>query len=67
MTTRDDQRDKAHKLTLIRAWADRGGASPAVDCVIVDMSEDGARIVSVIGAPFQDTRPPMFKRWGASR
>ena len=55
MTGRDDQRDKARKPTHIRAWADPGGASPPVDCVILDMSEDGARIVSVSGAPFPDT------------
>jgi PilZ domain len=55
MTGRDDQRGQPRKPTRISAWADPGGASPAVDCVIVDMSEDGARLVSATGAPLPET------------
>jgi hypothetical protein len=54
MTGRDDRRRRARKPTRIRAWADPGGAAPVVDCVIVDISEDGARVASVTGAALPD-------------
>jgi PilZ domain len=54
MTGRDDRRRKARKPTRIQAWADPGGAAPAVDCLIVDISEDGARLAPVSGAPLPD-------------
>ena len=54
MTGRDDRRRKARKPTRIQAWADPGGAAPAVDCVIVDISEESARIASVTGAPIPE-------------
>jgi PilZ domain len=54
MTGRDDQRSQARKPTRISAWADPGGQSAAIDCLIIDLSEDGAQLVSVTGAPFPD-------------
>jgi PilZ domain len=54
MTGRDDKRAKARKPARIKAWADPGGAAAAVDCVIVDVSEDGARVASVSGAPLPE-------------
>jgi PilZ domain len=54
MTGRDDRRRKARKPTRIQAWADPGGAAPAVDCMIVDISEEGARLASVTGTPIPD-------------
>jgi hypothetical protein len=55
MTGRDDRRLQARKPTRIQAWADPGGAAPAVDCVIIDISPSGACIASVNGAPLPDT------------
>ena len=55
MSGRDDRRNEARKKTRIRAWADPGGAAPAVDCVIVDMSSDGACVASVSGAPIPES------------
>jgi PilZ domain len=54
MTGRDDQRGKPRKPARIKAWADPGGAAAPVDCVIVDISEDGARVASVSGDPIPD-------------
>ena len=55
MTGRDDRRRQTRKPTHIQAWADPGGAAPAVDCVIIDISPSGACIESVNGAPLPDT------------
>jgi len=44
---RDDRRSKQRRGTHIRAWADPGGVSAPADCVIVDLSEHGAKISSV--------------------
>jgi hypothetical protein len=57
MSGRDDRRRQTRKPTRIRAWADPGGVAPAADCVIVDLSEDGACVASVNGAPL----PNKFK------
>jgi PilZ domain len=51
MTARDNRRNEPRKRARIRAWADPGGVAPVVDCVIVDVSKDGARIASVSGTP----------------
>ena len=55
MTGRDNRRLEARKPTRIRAWADPGGVAPVVDCVIVDVSNEGARVASVKGSPFPNT------------
>ena len=52
---RDNRRLEARKPKRIRAWADPGGVAPVVDCVIVDVSKDGARVKSVNGDPFPNT------------
>jgi hypothetical protein len=54
MTGQDDQRLQTRKPTRVRAWADPGGAAPAVDCLIINMSPSGACIASVHGAPLPD-------------
>src|SRR5579872_4455998 len=51
MTGRDNRRIGPRKRARIRAWADPGGVAPVVDCLIVDVSKEGARIASVSGAP----------------
>jgi hypothetical protein len=50
MTGRDNRRIEPRKRARIRAWADPGGVAPVVDCMIVDVSKEGARIASVSGA-----------------
>ena len=55
MTGRDNRRLEARKRTRLRAWADPGGVAPVVDCLIVDVSRDGARVASVNGDPFPNT------------
>jgi hypothetical protein len=55
MTGRDNRRLEARKPKRIRAWADPGGVAPVVDCVIVDVSKDGARVKSVNGDAFPNT------------
>jgi hypothetical protein len=52
MTGRDNRRLEARKRRRLRAWADPGGVAPVVDCVILDVSKDGARVSSVNGDPF---------------
>jgi hypothetical protein len=47
MIGRDNRRLEARKPKRVRAWADPGGVAPVVDCVIVDISKDGARVKSV--------------------
>jgi hypothetical protein len=54
MTWPDDRRRQDRKQTLIKAWADPGGAAPAIDCVIVDVSPGGACVASATGAPLPD-------------
>ena len=55
MTGRDDRRRKPRKPTRIRAWADPGGVAPVADCVIVDMSEEGAQVAPLHGAKLPDS------------
>lgn len=54
VTGRDDKRAQTRKPTRISAWADPGGSAPAVDCLIIDLSDDGAQLVSVTGVPLPD-------------
>jgi hypothetical protein len=51
MTGRDDRRREPRTETHIRAWADPGGAASVVDCVVIDVSDEGARVASVAGVP----------------
>jgi hypothetical protein len=54
VTGRDDKRGQTRKPTRISAWGDPDGAAPAIDCLIIDLSDDGAQLVSVTGAPLPD-------------
>jgi hypothetical protein len=54
MTGREDRRWGLRKPTRIEAWADPGGTAPAVDCLIGNLSEGGARIASLTGLPLPD-------------
>jgi hypothetical protein len=55
MSGRDNRRGQARTRTRIRAWADPGGVAPVIDCLVVDVSKDGARIASLTGASLPDT------------
>jgi hypothetical protein len=52
----DDRNRRRHprRRTRIRAWADPGGVAPVVDCLVTDVSEGGASLVSVTGAELPD-------------
>ncbi len=50
-----DRRKKGRRATRRRAWADPGGIAPVVDCVIVDVSEEGASVAALNGAELPDT------------
>jgi hypothetical protein len=52
MTEGADRRWCIRTPTRIEAWADPVGATHAVECFIADLSEGGARLASVTGAPF---------------
>jgi hypothetical protein len=49
-----DRRKNRRRATRVRAWADPGGIAPVVDCVIVDVSEDGAGVAPLHGAELPD-------------
>ena len=49
MTERSERRAIARKAAKAPAWADPGGVLPVIDCRIVDLSEQGARVVGPLG------------------
>ena len=49
-----DRRKTSRRATRQRAWADPGGTAPVIDCVIVDVSEEGARVTPLQGAELPD-------------
>jgi hypothetical protein len=49
-----ERRKNRRRATQVRAWADPGGIAPVVDCVIVDVSEDGASVKALHGAELPD-------------
>ena len=49
-----ERRKKRRRATRLRAWADPGGVAPVVDCLIVDVSEDGASVAPLHGAELPD-------------
>ena len=51
----DNRRTKSRRAARTRAWADPGGVAPVVDCMIVDVSEGGAKVMGVNGAELPDT------------
>ena len=50
-----NRRRHPRRRTRIRAWADPGGVAPVYDCVVLDVSEDGASVVSVTGVDLPDS------------
>ncbi|MGD0762351.1 MAG: hypothetical protein ABR929_04025 [Roseiarcus sp.] len=63
------------RATRVRAWADPGGIAPVFDCVIVDVSEEGAAVALLDGAALPDkfclqvdrTRPLGEAKWFGGR
>ena len=53
-----ERRRESRRAMRLRAWADPGGIAPVVDCVIVDISEGGARLRPLMCAP--DDVPDRF-------
>ena len=49
-----ERRAKPRRASGTRVWADPGGVLPAVDCQIIDISEDGAQVASLSGEPLPD-------------
>ena len=49
-----DRRKNARRAARQRAWADPGGIAPVVDCLIVDVSEEGASVAALNGAELPD-------------
>ena len=47
---RKSRRRPAH----VRAWADPGGVAPVVDCLIVDISDEGASVAPIVGSDLPD-------------
>ena len=47
-----ERRAKKRKATLTPAWADPGGILPVIDCKILDLTEEGARVSSATGSDF---------------
>ena len=50
-----DRRKRGRSATRLRAWADPGGVAPVVDCVILDVSEDGAHVAAARGGELPDS------------
>ncbi len=51
----DERRTKQRKPARMRAWADPGGVAAPADCVIMDLSEGGARVAAVGDRPLPET------------
>ncbi|MGO9772067.1 MAG: PilZ domain-containing protein [Roseiarcus sp.] len=49
-----DRRKNARRPARQRVWADPGGIAPVVDCLIVDVSEEGAGVAPLQGAELPD-------------
>jgi hypothetical protein len=49
-----NRRRHPRRRIRIRAWADPGGVAPVYDCVVLDVSEGGASLMSVTGAELPD-------------
>ena len=50
-----NRRRHPRRRTRIRAWADPGGVAPVYDCVVLDVSEGGASVISVTGVDLPDS------------
>jgi len=53
-SAREERRNATRRPTRIRAWADPGGTSAPADCVIVDLSEEGAMVSSADDRPLPE-------------
>ena len=53
----EDRNRRRHprRRARMRAWADPGGVAPVYDCVVLDVSEGGASVVSVTGVDLPDS------------
>jgi hypothetical protein len=49
-----ERRAKPRRASGARVWADPGGVLPAVDCKIIDISEEGAQVAPLSGNPLPD-------------
>ena len=49
-----ERRAKPRRASGARVWADPGGVLPAVDCKIIDISEQGAQVASLSGDRLPD-------------
>ena len=49
MIENSDRRSRRRKTVNSPAWADPGGILPVIDCRIVDLTEDGARVIAPAG------------------
>jgi hypothetical protein len=54
MADGSERRVKARRNVNLRVWADPGGVLPVVDCRIIDISDEGAQVVSVKGIALPD-------------
>ena len=50
----DERRFKGRRLVNSQAWADPGGVLPVIDCRIIDLSEEGARVAAPNGVEMPD-------------
>lgn len=50
-----ERRRSARRPARTRVWADPGGVAPVVDCVILDVSDDGAGALMIGGADLPAT------------
>lgn len=49
-----DRRVKSRRPSGVHVWADPGGVLPAIDCRVVNISENGAQVAAVNGLPLPD-------------
>jgi hypothetical protein len=49
-----ERRRKSRRPVSLRVWADPGGVKPVVDCKVINMSDDGARVAPVKGEELPD-------------
>ena len=49
-----DRRVGKRRATNLSAWADPGGAWPVIDCRILDLTPEGARVASATGHELPD-------------
>ena len=49
-----DRRVGKRRAVNVSAWADPGGVWPVIDCRIIDLTPDGARVTAASGAELPD-------------